>query len=155
MKKLKLLIWVAVLIIADISLSRYISIFGAAPMLTYAFVLCVAFMEENFVIAAVTGGICGVILGAHDSFGFELMFMFYALSSILTNRLAQTKQCGAARAVTVCVGATVIMRLVLYALFGSGVTADGLIKYLIPSAVYNAAVMAILYPIVKNTVYKN
>ncbi len=155
MKKLKLLIWAAVLIIADISLSKYISIFGAAPMLTYAFAVCVALMEEKFVIAAVTGGLCGIILGAYDSYSFELMFMFYAFSGILINRFFGTKQLGAFRAALICAAAAAVMKLVLYAFFHSEVTLGGLTKYLVPPAVYCAAAAAVLHPIIKNTIYKN
>ena len=149
MRKIKLAIWTVVLIILDASVTRYIRIFDAVPMLTYAFVICTAVQEEEFTVAAVIGGVCGILYGSLAGQSFEAVFMFFALSAVLVNYFKGKSSSGLVKAVIRCGVLTAAAELVI------GIVQSGIVSALavLMPAVYNIAAVLIIYPILEYTVY--
>lgn len=156
MKKIKLLIWIIVLTILDASVMKHMRIFDTVPILTYAFLICVAVLDDEFTVTAIAGGICGIIGGSLFGQNFYFTFIFYALSAVAVFYLKSRPRyiheifkvlfwCG-----------------VLSFIWGAGtqliavhtITLRMLYSSIIAGTVYNMAASAVVYPILERTVYR-
>ena len=149
MKKIKLLIWVIVLVILDSSVTNYIRFFNTVPVLTYAFVICAAVMEEDFKLAVILGGICGMLYGSLAGRNFELAFVAFALSAAVVNYVKSKHFYGLLKAVLRCAVLTAVGSVAMCILNSSTVTAWAII---LPT-LYNALAVLVIYPVLEYTVY--
>ena len=149
MKKIKLLIWTVVLIILDSSVTHYIRIFDTVPVLTYAFVICAAVMEEDFKLAVILGGVCGMLYGSLTGENFEVAFVAFALSAAVVNYVKSKYFFGLLKAILRCAVLTAVGNAVMCFLNSGAVTA---VSVVLP-VLYNSAAVLIIYPVLENTVY--
>lgn len=155
MRRLKLFICVAVTVILDISVAKYMTIFGAAPMLTYAFMVCMAFFEKEIASSLVVGALCGLIFGAYDNCSLELTFIFYGLSAVLASSYSKQSHNKLFGIIALTVTATALMKLILYVvIYGEAMSLGGMLRYVVPQVIYNSVIAAVFYPITKKLINK-
>lgn len=155
MKKVKLFVWMILLIILETTVTRYLRIDNTVPALTYAFLICVAVRDENFPTVVLVGGICGVLGGSLLGKSFHFIFMFYTLSAAAVFYLRKKPRYthSILKAVFWCGILTALYELGLYALENKGIDFFTVYAAMLPSALYNIATVLILYPLVSHTVY--
>ena len=153
MKKIKLIIWIVVLMLLESF--GYARIFGAVPALTFAFLVCVALNDDNFYTAAVTGGVCGMLAGSLLGRSFSFIFIFYTLSAaaVYTFRKKPRYTHAVFKAVFWCGLLTAVMELVLFALETRSISLFALYSIALPSVLYNIAAVLVIYPLIMKTVY--
>lgn len=155
MKKLKLLIWISVLVIIDSSLTQYISVFGISPTLVYAFLICTSVREEDFTTAVLAGGICGIFSGALVGQSFFLTFMCFCISAVAANLLRTHPAYlpKTAKSMIFCFIFSLPCAALLYLDGGIALTPKILYSVVLPSAIYNTAAAAVIYPLLGKTIY--
>lgn len=155
MRRLKLFICAAVTVILDLSVAKYMNIFGAAPMLTYAFMVSMAFFEKEIASSLVLGALCGLIFGAYDNCSFELTFIFYGLSAVLASCYSRQSHNKLLEIIVLTVTTTSLMKLILYAvIYGGAMSLGGMLRYVVPQVIYNSVITAVFYPIAKKITNK-
>ncbi len=157
MKKIKLLIWTIILTILDAAVMRHLRIFDAVPVLTYSFLVCVAVLDDEFTVTAVTGGICGLVGGALFGQDFYYTFIFYALSAIGVFYLKARPRYlhKIFKVIFWCGVLSFIWGVGVQLITSYGITGHQLYSCVIAGAVSNVAVSAVIFPILEHTVYKS
>lgn len=152
MKKIKLIIATMVFIILDASVTKNIQLFNAVPMLTYAFVICVALLEEDFMISVVLSGICGILQGSLIGNHFELTFIFYSFTAIILNYFKSRRITGVLRGVLFCASMTVILNLVNLVIDAEMINLH-MMYNLIFAVIYNVIAVSAIYALTKRIIY--
>ena len=155
MKKIKLIIWIVVLMLLE-SLG-YARIFGAVPALSFAFLICVALNDDSFYTAAVTGGICGLLAGSLTDRNFSFIFIFYTLCAAAVYVLRKKPRYTHAifKAVFWCGLLTAIMEFALFAIETKSISFFAVYSIVLPSVLYNIAAALVIYPLIMKTVYNS
>jgi cell shape-determining protein MreD len=156
MRNFKFFLWIFIIFLIQTVIAGRVHLFGAAPSLVLALVICVMIMENEFRIAAAVSIICAVAMGALGGRNFIITTLFYVISSIiifaLRKKPAYVNNCAKSVAWTAAASAAAE---VLYALSSAVYPSLSLFTHdVIPTAVFNAVLAVILYPILKKTMYK-
>lgn len=155
MKKIKLLIWMIVLLILDVSAVHYIRIFETVPSLVFAFVICTAVLDDEFVTAAAGGFLGGLLLGGLSVRGFFGIFLFYSLSGIAVYYLKAKPRYmnGIVKALIWCGILSAVFETMIYVVDSTSFSLWILAGVTLPAFVYNAVAAAAVYLLLKKSVY--
>ena len=155
MKKTKLVLWTAALVLLEMFCTVHVRIFGAVPALTFAFLICVAVCDDGFYTAAGIGALCGIAAGSLFGRGFGFVFIFYTLcaAAVFFLRKKSRYTHGAVKAAFWCGVLTAVMETALFVPEMQSAGAAALYTAALPSMLCNAAAAALIYPLIMKTVY--
>lgn len=155
MRNFKIGLWIFfVLLIQTAALAR-VHVFGAAPSLALGYVVCVMMMENEFKDAVIISIIVSVLFGALCGRGFEAVTLFYVYSSIIIFSVRKKpRYIGTfAKALLWTFVCSSLLEVLLFALATMTVSVEMLLTDALPTAVINTILAAVIYPILKKTMY--
>lgn len=159
MKKIKIGIWFVILLIIQTTIAHYIRIFDVTPVFILPFAVGVMLLESEFSYAVGIGAICSIFASCFLGRNFFLSAVIVMLFSVLTFNL-RMKPRYMHTLLKMIIWTSVITlvwetlsHLMLYRSFElyKGV----IFPQIFISVIYNAVIACIIYPILKNTVYKD
>ncbi len=145
-------------IIFELTVGKYLAIFGTVPMLSFCLCLVIATKEENFNYIITIAIIMGVLSDLFSGHGFGTYTVTFTLAVIATY-LLRNNIFSSVALFTIC--NTFILTLifsVIYYIFhilNVGINFGTMITNIaIPTAIYNTIVCVIFYLILNLTLYK-
>lgn len=156
MRNFKIFLWIFIIFLIQTVIISRIHLFGAVPSLVMGYVICVMILENEFRSAVTISIICAFAIGALSGRNFSVMVLYYVYSSIII--FAARKKpvyIGNYPKVIVWTGiASVLLEVIIFVLRTMTVSTEMLLHDALPTAVFNMVLAAILYPIMKKTIYK-
>lgn len=155
MRNFKIGLWIFfVLLIQTVVLAR-VHVFGAALSLALGYVVCVMMLENEFRDAVIISIIVSVLMGALSGRGFEAVTLFYVYSSIaIFSFRKKPRYMGTfAKALLWTFICSSLLEVILSAPGTMTVSADMLLTDALPTAIINTVLAAVIYPILKKTMY--
>lgn len=155
MKKVKLLIWMIVLMILEVSAVNYIRIFNAVPSLIFVLIICISIADEDFAAAVQAAAVGGLAYGALSVRGFYAVFLFYSLSGILVFSLKKKPvyMSPHLKAVMWCAVLTAVFESAMYIAESRMFGVYEFLAGILPSVIYNALASAVIYSLINKSVY--
>ncbi|MBQ3037690.1 MAG: rod shape-determining protein MreD [Clostridia bacterium] len=156
MSKLRLILWVGIITVFETVLSRYISIGSIFPDILFTFVLCYALSESKPVSIMGTATVCGIIADCMSGriFGNYLAVYIICAVGIFILRDFIYKESFLVALLLVFM-ATIFGKSIFYLINISILKQTGyiysLIEIIVPEAVYNTVISALLFPFVKKS----
>ena len=156
MRNFKIFLWIFIVFLIQTVILAGIHAFGAVPSLVMAYVVCVMLLENEFRSAVTISIICAVAMGALSGREFVGTVLFYVYSSIIIFALRKKPRYvgNLPKAVVWTFLMSGIMEILYYVLRTLSVNINMLLYDALPTAVFNAALALIVYPILKATMYK-
>ena len=156
MRNFKIFLWIFIVFLIQTVILAGIHAFGAVPSLVMAYVVCVMLLENEFRSAVTISIICAVVMGALSGREFVGTVLFYVYSSIIIFALRKKPRYvgNLPKAVVWTFLMSGIMEILYYVLRTLSVNINMLLYDALPTAVFNAALALIVYPILKATMYK-
>lgn len=155
MKNLKIFLWVLALFIIQNAAANYIRINGIVPDIVFAFITAFTMLEGDFVCAVTVSIICGVFSGSLGGGSFALETLFYTYSAVLILKL-RDKYKNFPRSLKVIIAAFVLstaFSVIRYFINNLSLSAEAVMGTYLSYGLYNMAVAAVIYFILKHTVY--
>ncbi len=155
-RNFKIGIWIFCALLIQTVIVSQIHIFGAGASLIAGYIVCVTVLENEFRNALTITVIAAALTGALSGRGFEAVTLFYAYSAVIIFALRKKpRYVGAfpkALAWTfICSG---LVETVLFFIDRRTLTSDMLLYAALPAAAVNTALAALIYPLLKKTMYK-
>lgn len=159
MKNFKLIVWALLLILFQTVACKYIGIGGIYPNVVFAFIITVCVLEESFVTVAVLPAVCGLIMDCLINSNVGMYTVIFSYSAMLCwiagERFFKQSLLFAVPLMFVLNTVSSILYMLLHFKIYMDMGFGKIILFVIlPSAVYTSAVLLILYPLVKYTVYR-
>lgn len=156
MRNFKIFLWIFIVFLIQTVILARVHIFGAVPSLVMAYVMCVMLLENEFRSAVTISIICAAAMGALSGREFAGTVLFYVYSSIIVFALRKKPRYvgNLPKAVVWTFLASGVMEIMYDVLRTLSVSADILLYDALPTAVFNAVLALILYPILKATMYR-
>ncbi|MCH5211269.1 MAG: rod shape-determining protein MreD [Oscillospiraceae bacterium] len=156
MRKLKIILWIFIVLLIQTVVISQLRIPGAVPSLVLVYTICVMIMENEFRNAVIISIICAVCFGALCDRGFVPTSLFYVYSSIVVFALRKKPQyvrnpIKAFAWVFIASGASEIMYFILNTFT---INIDMLTNHALPTAVCNTVLAFIVYPLLRITMYR-
>lgn len=158
-KNISLILWAFATVIFESVLNRYIGIGGVFPDLVFAFVICVAFLDNDMVRVTALAVSCGLVLDCIACGNVGVNMFGFGICAVLCNFFAE--KFFVSNVFIAAVGMavlSVISRLTVFvfsfAIFGRASLSQIFVPLILKCALYNLCISAIIYLILKNTVYK-
>lgn len=156
MRNFKIFVWIFIIFLIQTVILSSVHIFGAVPSALIAFVMCVMLLENEFRSAVTISIICAVLMGAGGGRGFTVTVLLYVYLSIVVFALRR-KPIYIGNFTKTLVW-TFIVSAIIEILFLPVREMSFEIKVLwldaLPTAFFNTVIAAILYPMLKKTIYK-
>lgn len=156
MRKFKIFLWIFMIFLIQTVILARVHIFGAVPSLVLPFIICVALLENEFGDASVIGAICSAAAGAlcGREFVVTVLYFFYCslIVFVLRSKFVYIK--GFVKAIFWTFILSGAGEILFFALRNMTVTVDMLLYDALPTAVINAGLAMIIYPVLKRTMYK-
>ena len=157
MKIFKYAVWIIVLFLIQTVIANEIQIMSLCPDVILPFLVLTALREDSFKTSTAVAIVCAVMSGALCGRNFTFVVLFYTyVSAIVFNMrkfmgmvpdfmryLLWTFMAGTV--------SEIISYLILYMSFKWFL--KGLILYMIPAALYTTVIAAVLYPLMRSTLY--
>lgn len=157
MRNFKIFLWIFVVFLIQTVIAARIHVFGAVLSPVLAYVMCVAVLENEFRNAVAISIICAAAMGALSGRDFSLTVLFYSYTSIIVFALRK-KSAHISNFLKVVISTFVLSALleVIICVLRTTITVDMsvLTNNVLPTAVFNAVFVMIIYPILKKTMYK-
>lgn len=153
MRKLKLFIWITLLLVIKITIINRIGYFNYSPDPLFAFAVAYTIIEEDFSYGVYVSIICGMCIGALSSVNFPVSVLFYGYSAVIITALK-----GKARHIPNCVKTYIYTAVLsfaggsaMYFVMNLSYDKNTVLTIILPYVVCNVIAAAIIYPIVKKT----
>ena len=156
MRNFKIFLWIFIVFLIQTVILAGIHAFGAVPSLVMVYVVCVMLLENEFRSAVTISIICASAMGVLSGREFVITVLFYVYSSIIIFALRKKPRYvgNLPKAVVWTFLTSGIMETLYYVLRTLSVNTDMLLYDALPTAVLNAVLVLIVYPILKATMYK-
>ncbi len=156
MRNFKIFLWIFIIFLIQTVILGHVHVLGAAPSLVMAYMMCIMIMENEFRSAVTISIICSFVMGALSGRDFIIITLFYAYGSIIVFALRKKPAYAhnAVKAVTWTFALSVLLEILLFLIANRFLNLHALFYIVLPTAVINAVVTGILYPILKKTMYK-
>lgn len=160
MKNIKLAVWIAVILILQTVLCKYIKIFGIFPNIAFAFAMSVCVLDDGFAPTVAVSVICGALLDALVNHSVGMYTIIFSYSAILCHIAVEKFFKPGVLMTFLATGISYCICNMIYMLFGFSVYYETgltrIILYIIlPSAVYTAVISAAICFLLKHTIYRN
>lgn len=155
-RNFKIFLWIFVVFLIQTVIAARIHVFGAVLSPVLAYVMCVAVLENEFRNAVAISIICAAAMGALSGRDFSLTVLFYSYTSIIVFALRK-KSAHISNFLKVVISTFVLSALfevIICILRTMTVDMSVLTNNALPTAVFNAVFVMIIYPILKKTMYK-
>lgn len=156
MRNFKIFLWIFIVFLIQTVILARIHILGAAPSLVMAYVVCVMILENEFKTAVTISIICAAAMGAIGGRTFVPVTLFYTYSSIIifSARKKPVYFADSVKALMWTFIMSALSEIIFFAADNFTLNCDMLLHGALPTAVFNTAVTAVLYPLLKKTMYK-
>ncbi len=156
MKNFKIFLWIFVIFLIQTVLLGHLHLFGAAPSIVLAYVVCVTIMENEFRTFAAVSIICAAVMGALCGRDFIITTLFYVYSSLIIFALRKKPLylSNAVKAAVWTAAASAVLELLYLLPGGSTLGLHYILHSVVPTVVFNTVLVLVLYPILKKTMYK-
>lgn len=133
-----------------------IHLFGAVPSIIISFIICVMMLENEFRTAVTISAICAVIMGAVGSRNFTLVTLSYVYCGIIAFSLRKKPKYVGNYAKTLfwTFVTSLLTEIMILSVAERNFTSDMFLLDALPTSVFNICLSALLYPILKKTLYK-
>ncbi len=153
MRRLKLFIWITLLLVIKITIINRIGYFNYAPDPLLAFAIAYALIEEDFNYAVAVSVICGMCGGALSSVNFPVSVLTYGYGAVVITALK-----GRARHIPDFAKTyfyTAVFSFaessVMYFVMNLSYDTNTFLTIILPYVICNVIAAAIIYPIAKKT----
>ena len=159
MKKFKIGIWLVILLIIQTTIAHYIRIFNVTPVFILPFAVGAMLLENDFSYAVGIGAICSICSACFLGRNFFLSVAVIMLFSMLIFNYKMKPRYVPALLKTVIWTSIItfiwecLSYVILYHSLPFG--KDMFFSQVLISVLYNAIIACIIYPILKNTIYKD
>ncbi|MGN0107196.1 MAG: hypothetical protein ACI4A5_05825 [Hominilimicola sp.] len=156
MRNFKIFLWIFIIFLIQTVILSGVHVFGAVPSLVMAYVVCVMLLENEFRSAVTISIICAVAMGALSGREFTGTVLLYVYCSIIVFSLRKKPRYvgNLPKAIVWTFLASGVMEIVYDVLRTLSVSTDMLLYDALPTAVFNAVLALIVYPILKATMYR-
>ena len=156
MRNFKIFLWIFIVFLIQTVILARVHIFGAVPSLVMAYVMCVILLENEFRSAVTISIICAAAMGALSGREFAGTVLFYVYSSIIVFALRKKPRYvgNLPKAVVWTFLASGIMEILYLVIRTLSVSVDVILYDALPTAVFNAVLALIVYPVLKATMYR-
>lgn len=155
MRKFKLAVMILILLLLQTAAVSYIGVMGIVPDLVFAFVLAYAVVENEFTDNLVIALICGVLMSFFNGRGFLYTVLLYTYPALIVHSSYQKRKPFHRWVIPLITGIlfTIIAEMVYYLIaFTAEISIvnaiEAIVYVVLPTAVYNAICIIIMYPIV-------
>lgn len=148
---------IAMLILQTV-VCQYIQIGGIYPNLVFAFVMTVCVLEQRFTPVVVISVVCGVLLDALTNRVVGMYTIMLSFSAILCHEAVERFFRPGLPITLLCSGLCYFIGNCIYMLLDFTNYADSglgrvLLFLLVPAVLYTTAASAVIYPLLRKTVY--
>ncbi|MCD8181704.1 MAG: hypothetical protein LUF26_09565 [Firmicutes bacterium] len=156
MRNFKVFLWIFIVFLIQTVILARAHIFGAAASAVMAYVVCVMILEDEFKNAVTISIICAAAMGALGGRSFAAVMLFYTYSSIIVFSLRKKPVYAGnfAKALLWTFALSAVSEILFYAAENMSVSTAMLLNNALPTAVINTVLAAVIYPILKKTMYK-
>lgn len=156
MRNFKIFLWIFIVFLIQTVILARVHIVGAVPSLVMAYVVCVMLLENEFRSAVTISIICAALMGAIGGREFAGTVLFYVYASIIIFALRKKPVYvgNLPKAVFWTFLASGVMEILYFAIRMLSVNTETLLYDALPTAIFNAALALVIYPILKRTMYK-
>lgn len=158
-KNIILSVWAFFLIIFETVLCRYIGINGAYPEIVFAFVICVAVLDNDLTAVTVISCICGLIMDCLGGGSVGVRLFSFGISAVLCNFITEKFFMPNFFVMLVCIVLTSFISRFLIFVFGFVIFSNAnmaqiFIPLILQYVLYNTAAASVLYVLLKKTAYR-
>lgn len=156
MRNFKVFLWIFIIfLIQTVVLSR-IHVFFAVPSAVMVYMVSVMMLENEFRRAAVIGIVCAVAMGALCGRDFVIVTLFYTYAALVVFALRKKPAYVGFYPKTVMwsVLLSSVLEVIFILLETKTLNIQMLLMSVLPTAIFNAVLALIIYPILKKTMYK-
>lgn len=156
MRKFKIFLWIFIIFLIQTVVLARVHIFGAVPSLVLPYLICVMLLENELKKAAVIGAVCSAAAGAlcGREFSVTVLYMFYCSLAVFALKKKPRYINGFIKALFWTFIASGVLEILFFVLRAMTVTAAMLLYGALPTAVINTVFAAVIYPVLKRTMYK-
>jgi rod shape-determining protein MreD len=160
MKQLKLGVWIVLLLLFQTTISRYISVGGIFPDVTFVFIICFAVLEEKFSYNIIIPVVCGALIDLLGDRAFGINVVAYSCSALICYGIGEQffkQKLGFALPMVFVFSLLCesLFFLLHFAVLKEVSFVSSFVSVILPMSVYNAVVTLVIYPLLKLTVYRN
>ncbi len=155
-RNFKVFLWIFIVFLVQTVIVARIHVFGAVPSLVLAYVMCVMILENEFRNAVMISIICAAVMGALSGRNFSLTVLFYSYTSIIVFALRK-KPAYIGNFPKVIISTFILSALfevIIYFLRTLTLDVNILLDNALPTGIFNAVLAAVVYPVLKRTMYK-
>lgn len=156
MRNFKIFLWIFCIFLIQTVIAARFNFFGSSVSVVIGYIICVMIFENEFRSAATISIICSAAAGALCGRDFIVTTLYYVYSSVAVFALRK-KPVYAGNFIKTLMWTFVLsagLEVVFYALGNLSVSVDMLLYDALPTAVINTVAAAVIYPILKKTMYK-
>lgn len=156
MRNFKIFLWIFIIFLIQTVVLARVHILGAVPSLVTAYIVCVMLLENEFRNAFIISLICAASAGALCGREFVITVLFYLYSSIMIFVLRKKPLYigNMPKALFWTFISSAAMEVVFFAAEHMTVNMQMLIYNAIPTAIFNMALAAVVYPLLNAIMYK-
>ncbi|MCC8160154.1 MAG: hypothetical protein LIO53_02370 [Oscillospiraceae bacterium] len=156
MRNFKIFLWIFIVFLIQTVILARAHIFGAAASAVMAYVVCVMILEDEFKNAVTISIICAAAMGALGGRSFVALTLFYVYSSIIVFALRKKPvyMGNFTKALLWTFALSAISEIIFFATDTMSLNTAMLLNNALPTAVINTVLAALIYPILKKTMYK-
>lgn len=160
MKNIKLAVWIAVILILQTVLCKYIKFFGICPNIAFAFAMSVCVLDEGFAPTVTVSTVCGALLDALVNRSVGMYTIMFSYSAILCHAAVEKFFKPGVVMTFLATGISYFICNLIYMLlnftdyYETGFT-HIILFIILPSAAYTAVISVIVCFLLKRTVYRN
>ena len=150
-------IWIFILVIFRTSVCVYWDIKGVSPDILFVFVICFAVLEKSFSYCVAVPVVCGFIMDTLAGRTMFLSVLLFSLSALITYAAGEHFFKEKIAFAMPCVFVFTFISEFLLMLLSMGTGADmvrEIKSVILPAALYNTAMTAVIYPMCKFTLCK-
>lgn len=157
MRNFKIFIWIFIVFIIQTAVLARLRFFGAVPSLVLPYLICVALLEDEFKTVAVISVICAAAAASLCGREFVITVIFYVYAAFLVYALRKKPMYikTPVKAMTRTFIISGIFEIILYAVQTLSLSYSVLLYGALPTAVINAVIALVIYPVLKRTMYKD
>lgn len=156
MRNFKIFLCIFFIFLIQTVILGQVHIFGAVPSAVLAYIICVMIQENEFRNAAVISIICAVLMGALSGRDFIVTTLFYVYSSIIIFALRKKPPYvhNGVKAVVWTFISSAMLEVLFFVIRNLSFDVMMLVENALPTAVFNAALAVVIYPLLKRIMYK-
>lgn len=156
MRNFKIFLWIFIIFLIQTVVLARIHILGAVPSLVTAYIVCVMLLENEFRNAVIISVICAGAAGALCGREFVITVLFYVYSSIVVFVLRKKPMYvgNFLKALLWTFISSAALEIAFFAAEYMTISMNMLMYSVLPTALFNTALAAVVYPVLKSVMYK-